>query len=179
MVDIGSGDGTLILAVARRLARRLPKVHITLVERLDIVSDATLATFADLGWRAERVPADVFDFFERRSQFDLVTANLFLHHFPSGRLGELLAVIARTTNVFVSAEPRRGLLPAIGCRFLWALGCNYVTRHDSAASVRAGFRGNELSALWPRERGWQLSEHEAIPFSHTFVASRSEPRAVD
>ena len=59
-----------------------------------------------------------------------------------------------------------------GCRFLWAIGCNDVSRHDAVASVRAGFSGRELCALWPGGRGWQLSEGSAWPFSHTFVARR-------
>jgi hypothetical protein len=177
IVDIGSGDGTFMLGSARRLARRWPGVTLTLVERHDIISNATLAGFAELGWRAERVSADVFDFFDRRRRYDLVIANLFLHHFPPSRLADLLALIAPTTDAFVAGEPRRGLLPAIGCRLLWAFGCNHVTRHDAAASVRAGFRGKEMSALWPRDGGWQLAERDAIPFSHTFAARRTEPGA--
>ena len=121
--------------------------------------------------------ADVFDFFDSPWQFDLVTANLFLHHFPSARLAELLAAIARSARVFVTGEPRRGWAAAIGCRFLPLFGCNDITLHDSAASVRAGFRGGELSALWAREDRWRLSEHAAIPFTHCFAAVRSETGA--
>ena len=45
-----------------------------------------------------------------------------------------------------------------------SLGANDVTRHDAVASVRAGFAGKELSALWPGgwlelERTWRLSLH--------------------
>jgi hypothetical protein len=50
------------------------------------------------------------------------------------------------------------------------IGCNAVTRHDAAASVRAGFAGRELSALWPARPGWRLREGRAGLFSHLFVA---------
>jgi hypothetical protein len=52
------------------------------------------------------------------------------------------------------------------------IGCNGVTRHDAKASVRAGFTENELSNMWPAEKGWNLAEHQAGPFSHCFVAQR-------
>ena len=173
MVDIGAGDGTFALSIARRLARHWRGVSVTLVDRQNIVSDATISAFEGLGWRAERVSADVFEFFARSRELDLVTANLFLHHFPDERLAELLAAIARSARAFVAGEPRRGPAAAIGCRFLPIFGCNEITLHDSAASVRAGFRGQELSARWPNGAGWKLSEHRAIPFTHCFTATRA------
>ena len=173
LVDIGSGDGTFALSIARRLARRWRGVSVTLVDRQNIVSNATIGAFESLGWRVERVSADVFEFFGRSPQLDLVTANLFLHHFPDEILAELLATIARSTRVFVVGEPRRGPAAAFGCRFLPIFGCNEITLHDSAASVRAGFRGEELSALWPRTAGWSIYERAAIPFTHCFAATRA------
>jgi hypothetical protein len=39
--------------------------------------------------------------------------------------------------------------------------------------VKAGFRDQELSARWPADLGsWQLDEHAAGPFSHSFSARR-------
>ena len=173
IADIGTGDGTFALSLARRLAPHWPGVRIDLVDRRPAVSEATLAAFAGLGWRAESLPADVFAFFGNGRRFDVVTANLFLHHFPETVLGDLLDGIARSADVFVAGEPRRGAAGAIGCRLLPLFGCNDVTRHDSAASVRAGFRGAELSALWPKANGWYLFERGAPPFTHSFAARRN------
>jgi hypothetical protein len=50
------------------------------------------------------------------------------------------------------------------------LGANDVTRHDAVASVRAGFRGHEISNLWPRQSGWTLHEQGIPPFTHGFTA---------
>jgi len=47
-----------------------------------------------------------------------------------------------------------------------------VTRHDAVVSVRAGFRGGELAALWPRGEGWTIEERARGPFGHAFVARR-------
>jgi hypothetical protein len=49
-----------------------------------------------------------------------------------------------------------------------------ITRHDAIVSVRAGFVGRELSALWPVDNQWQLSEQSAGWFSHCFIAKRNE-----
>jgi SAM-dependent methyltransferase len=172
VVDIGSGDGTFMLALARRLALRWQNVSLTLIDRQPVVGRPTIDAFARLGWRVESLCADAFEFFGSGRQFDLVTANLFLHHFPAGGLANLLARIARSTSVFAAGEPRRGVAAALGTRLLWALGCNDVTLHDAPASVRAGFRGLELSGLWPKSSGWVLHERGAPPFTHSFAATR-------
>ena len=52
------------------------------------------------------------------------------------------------------------------------IGCNDVTRHAAKISVRAGFTENELSALWPSDSGWRLTERPAGQFTHCFVAQR-------
>lgn len=170
MVDIGTGDGRAALAVARRLSRHWRGVRLTLVDRQNLVSDDIVAAFSRLGWTVERSSAEIFDFLSRGTQFDVMTANLFLHHFSDEHLGHLLKMASGSTKVFVAGEPRRDAAALFGCRLLPLLGCNEITRHDSVASVRAGFRGRELSALWGQE-GWALFEHRAIPFSHCFAAT--------
>jgi hypothetical protein len=50
------------------------------------------------------------------------------------------------------------------------LGCSEVAREDAIISVRAGFRGKELSELWPRQDHWELQEDAAKLFTHRFVA---------
>ena len=100
------------------------------------------------------------------------------------RLGEELDGLARVDLQHLRAaheperrgdsacEPRRSRFALRASRLLGLIGCNDVTRHDAAASVRAGFAGRELSALWPDEAGWQIDERPAAPFSHLFVARR-------
>ncbi len=168
IVDLGAGDGTLALAVARRLRR--PHVRLTLVDRAPVVHGVTLDQLAELGWHARIAAADVFDFLAAaREPFDAMFVNLFLHHFDDANLSRLLAAAAPRTRLLVACEPRRGALALAGSRLLWALGCNGVTRHDALASVRAGFAAQEISALWPA-RGWRLEERAAWPFSHLFSA---------
>jgi hypothetical protein len=101
-----------------------------------------------------------------------VITNLFLHHFEDARLAELLHIISRRAKLFIAIEPRRACWPLFCSRLLWIIGCNDVTRHDAAASVRAGFAGRELSALWPDRKNWRLTERRAGLFSHLFITQR-------
>jgi hypothetical protein len=172
LIDLGGGDGRFMLAVARGLGWR--GVTLTVVDRHPALSEATHAAFAALGWRLETVAADAREFLEATPAqgAGAVTANLFLHHFPDDHLRRLLAAAARTAPLFAACEPRRGALPLLGSRLLWTLGCGPVTRYDAPVSVRAGFRGRELSDLWPQP-GWLRQEHAARLFTHCFVAARA------
>jgi O-methyltransferase len=175
LVDLGGGDGAFALAVARRLAPRWPDVMVILLDRQDIVGAETRAAFRALRWRLETVRMDVFDFLASPDVVgaDVMMANLFLHHFHGERLARLLGEVSRAVPLFVACEPRRAPLAQAGSRMLWALGCNKVTRHDAASSVRAGFAGQELSNLWPADQGWELRESAAWLFSHRFVARKN------
>ena len=174
IIDLGSGDGTFMLKVARQFSPRWRDVTVTLLDRHDIVSRETRDHFTDLHWRAEPLAADVFDFLELmpHADIDAVIANLFLHHFEDWQLERLLKQAVRRAPLLVACEPRRGRLPLLLSAMTWAIGANEVTRHDVVASVRAGFRGQELSALWPEPDRWLLHEWAASPLSHCFVAVR-------
>jgi len=168
IADLGSGDGHLMLAIARRLRR--PAVELTLVDRAPVVSDATLAEFGALGWRVRVVARDALAFL-REEPIEVVVANLFLHHLDAEALRQLFKLCSERARLVAACEPRRSQLALLGCRLMWFIGANDVTRHDAVVSVRAGFTGRELSALWPAT--WTLDERSAPPFSHLFVAKRA------
>jgi hypothetical protein len=170
LIDLGSGDGTFLLRVARRLRWR--RVTALLVDQRDSVTPATRAAFAALGWRAESLAADAREVLAQGVPVDVITANLFLHHLATEDLRALFADAARSTALFVACEPRRNAFSYAASRMVWALGCNHVSRHDAAVSVRAGFTDRELSALWPDAAAWHVEEFAALPFTHCFVARR-------
>ena len=172
IVELGGGDGTFMLCVARKLGWR--DVALVLVDRQDIVAEETRIGFAQAGWRVQVRRRDVFEFLDDgHDAADVVVANLFLHHFSDANLARLLRGAAALAPLFVACEPRRSLLALAGSRLLFAIGCNDVSRHDAVASVRAGFLGSELSRLWPKGEEWRLHEAPAWPFSHSFAASRA------
>ena len=178
IAELGAGDGSLLLGIARRRARAWPRVAITLVDRQDLLDAATRAAYGSFGWQANAAVMDVFDWLEQEAprRYDAIVANLFVHHFEFGALRRLLGAIARITECFIACEPRRSQVARLGSYLVGALGANAVTRRDAVLSVRAGFRDHELSACWPDDGEWRLSEGEARLFSHTFTAVRRKQR---
>lgn len=175
VLELGAGDGTLLLGLARRLQGAWPTVELTMLDRLELVTPGTLAAYAALGWSARAEVADVRDWAAAttaRPRWDLVTTTLFLHHFQGRALRTLVAAMARHSERAFACEPHRGWLALAGSRCVGALGANAVTRHDAIASVRAGFCGTEISALWPAQGGWHCQESRGGLFCQTFSASR-------
>ena len=174
LLELGAGDGSMLLRLARRRASAWPALQVTLLDRLKLVSQGTLDEFRALGWSPSVVADDVFDWLPktREPQWDVVFANLFMHHFSSAELQRLLAWIAARSRVFFCCEPRRAALPLAASHLVGLIGAGPITRQDAVMSVHAGFRAQELSRLWPNPRDFRLHEYAAGLFSHCFLAVR-------
>jgi len=176
LLELGAGDGSLMLRLAQKRAVSWPNVRVTLLDRLNLIAPQTLNGIREAGWTPTVMALDVFDWVAQRddSRWDVVLANLFVHHFASDELQRLLAGIAARTCVFLCCEPRRSALALAGSHMVGLLGAGRVTRRDAVSSVHAGFRARELSSLWPTKRDWVVSEFSAGLFSHCFLAVRKE-----
>lgn len=177
ILELGAGDGTLILALAQSLAATWPKVQLGLLDRQQLVAPQTLHAIQRLGWQPEVIQQDVLDWSVQPYDegWDLVLANLFIHHFEGDALRQLLGAISSRSRAFIACEPRRSKFALSGSRMVKLLGANEVTQEDAVLSVQAGFCKRELSSLWPHKyRSWNLREYEAGLFSHCFVAVRAE-----
>ena len=180
ILELGAGDGSLALRMARRLAGSWPPVELTLLDRQALVAPETALAFGQLGWTLCPLNVDVLEWARAPTQqlpgrWDVILANLFLHHFEDDRLHDLLSAAAQRCDAFVACEPRRTLPALIGSRLMPVLGVSADTLHDAIVSVRAGFRGSELSAAWPATAtAWRLKEQRAGLFSHLFVAVRGD-----
>jgi hypothetical protein len=183
VLELGAGDGTLMLGVARALGPAWHRVELTLLDRQDLIAGDTLARYSAMGWSAVSQVADVLDWAAGADEagsrgagapaWDLVVANIFLHHFAGSQLAAVLGAVARRTDRFFACEPRRAWHTLAGSYLIGAIGVNFVTRGDAVLSVHAGFRDSELAAAWPGQGGpWQLQEYSAGVFSHCFSACR-------
>ena len=159
LIDLGSGDGQFAMSVVRSLRR---PVHLVLVDQQHVP-----------GAPEDVVISDVMEFLRglHPQPGTALMSNLFLHHFTDEFLRALFVEVSRKADYFFACEPRRSPLSLAAIRLLPLIGCNAVTRHDAAASIRAGFLGQELTALWP-EAQWKISEREGGFGSHCFMAAR-------
>jgi SAM-dependent methyltransferase len=174
ILELGAGDGTLLLRFARAQRPRWNDVELTLLDRVDLVSGQTRAAYRELGWQVNFLRADALEWAAspQTRRYDLCFANLFLHHFESAPLALLLRAVAAATDAFVACEPRRSNAARFGSRLIVLLGANDVTRQDAVKSVAAGFTDRELSAAWNTAGGdWNLVEFSALPFSHCLAAT--------
>lgn len=182
IVELGAGDGSLLLRLARSRAQAWPSIRLGLLDLQPVVAEATLAGYRQLDWTPEVIHADVFHWLAHThveadagndADAPIIIANLFLHHFEGQRLVDLIHGIAARARAFVCIEPRRSFTSLLGSHLLGAIGCNAVTRHDAVVSVRAGFADRDLSECWPRDARWALQEHAAGLFSHRLIALRA------
>jgi Methyltransferase domain len=176
ILELGAGDGSLLLRLAHAMRQRWNDVDLTLLDRQDIVTAATRDAYQKLGWRVRVERAEVLSWANQRfsQRYDLCITTLFLHHFECSNLRRLLGAIAVRTDALIACEPRRNRLARVASHFVGVMGVNNVTREDAVTSVAAGFVGPELSTMWPRtEEAWTISECLALPFSHCFTAHRA------
>jgi hypothetical protein len=176
IVELGAGDGDFLLSVVRRLQTQIPDAEATLVDRLDSFDPKIREEFKSLGWCVHTEMTEVFEWLRKAAPnaADAIIANLFLHQFKTNELAEMLRLAAHSTRLFIALEPSRAWLPRLCGRFLWVIGCGPVTRHDAGISIRAGFSGHEISAIWPDKDKWELTERPVGLFSHLFIARRKE-----
>ena len=183
VLELGAGDGSLLLGVARALPAGSPAVRLVLLDRQRLLEPGLVADYAACGWQARAQTVDVLDWAAGApgipvlppdaARWDLIVANLFLHHFESAALTQLLQAAAARSDGLLACEPRRSRFALVGSRLIGVLGVNAVTREDAMSSVRAGFAGAELSALWPTDTpGWRVHEYAAGLFSHCLLATR-------
>lgn len=174
ILELGAGDGSLMLRFARSLRPPWRDVQISFLDREDLIAPETRRALSLLGWHVEVLKKDVLDWASEPpgARYDLGVTTLFLHHFESPTLELLLRAVATRCRAFVACEPRRSGLAWTGSHLLGLLGANAVTREDGVTSVAAGFTGRELTALWPAGgASWRLREYLAWPFTHCLVAS--------
>lgn len=181
ILELGAGDGTLLLRLAAALNACWPGVELTLLDRQRTVNSRTVDAYAKLGWKVTTVCEDALIWVRQSSQrYDLCITTLFLHHFRDPELRAMLEGVAAQSGAFIAIEPRRDMLAQMGSRLIGLLGTGVVTREDAIKSVDAGFVGEEITSVWPAvEEPWWMKEYRLLPFSHCFIAARKDARTPD
>jgi hypothetical protein len=179
ILELGAGDGSLLLRWAAAVGPRWPGVKLTLLDRQRIVNSETIESYRRYGWEVTTVCEDAL-IWARQSvhqHYDLTVATLFLHHFKDSELRELLRGVLLQSRAFIAIEPRREMLAKVGSRLIGLLGTNAITREDAVKSVEAGFTGDEITAAWPStDNTWCTEEFRVLPFSHGFIAAQNDVR---
>ncbi len=179
ILEIGAGDGTLMSRVAKDLPAGRSPISFAMLDRQIVVSAATLNCYAALNWEVTVESLDILQWTERTlgdadsDRWDIVLANLFLHHFEAAELEQILRAIRCCSRAFFACEPKRSAVPLAFSHLVGFIGANAVTRKDAVLSVHAGFVGKELSQSWGDSSEWQTREFSKNLFSHCFLAIKT------
>ncbi|MBE7553325.1 MAG: methyltransferase domain-containing protein [Anaerolineales bacterium] len=149
ILDVGAGSGDVNRRLLSWATRRNIQLQVTL---MDIHPDT--CRVAQTYYRGEpRIQVRQGDIFQLAPhQADIVTASLFLHHFPAAQLPAVLQLLlqAARLGVVINDLHRHWLAWA----FIWAatrlFSGNRLIRHDAPLSVRRGFHPTDFDRL--RER---------------------------
>lgn len=159
VLELGAGTGELGLRLALRGVE---------VDGLDLAGRPD-------GWPRDRAwhATDILGFVGY-GHYQVVIANLILHHFSDPALSRLGEILGRTARVIVASEPSRSRLSLALVASLFPLfGANRVTRHDAPASIAAGFQGDELPrALGLSAQMWDVNCHASALGAYRMTALR-------
>lgn len=171
LLDLGTGSGDLLAAVARWSRKRGYKARLAGLDRrishLGFGRDS-----ASPGWAA--VCADALALPFPPHSFDFVSASLFLHHFDDRAAPDALRSFAQAARrALLVNDLERHALPYHFIRLAPFFAGSRVTRFDGPASIQQGFRKEELEALAQQAgfKRWRVRKH--LPFRLSLVAELS------
>lgn len=161
VTELGAGDGALSLRLLNAGLCRAEHLHaMDLAARSKKWPAAAQWTSGDM--LANELP-----------ESEIVIANLFLHHFTHEQLRLLGSRLSPATRLIIAAEPARFWIHTILGRLFCALAeLNHVQRHDMQASIRAGFRGDELRESLGLGDAWRVEARTHPLGAYRFMAWR-------
>jgi SAM-dependent methyltransferase len=144
ILDVGAGDCRMTAYLEQKLRRFCSGAQIVAVDRR--VSHLE-------NWRPANAPplsvaADVMHLPFLPDSFDVVTSNLFLHHFSGAAALHLLRIsLATARQAVLINDLERTWLPYWAIGHLPLIARSPITRWDGPASVRQAYRKSELKSL--------------------------------
>lgn len=104
---------------------------------------------------------------------EIVVANLFLHQFTCEELRLMGGQLSSVVRLIVASEPARRWIHTLTGRLFCELAeLNHVQRHDMQASIRAGFRGDELREALALDATWRTCVSNHPCGAYRFMAWR-------
>jgi len=148
VLDIAAGSGDLVVAMARRAARRALPIRFTGADISETACARIRENARQAGVAIEDETADALDP-ARANTHDVVMCHLFVHHLPEEQIVRLLEVMrerARRAIVITDlVRSRSGHALALGASRL--LTRSRVVHVDAPRSVRAALTPRELGGL--------------------------------
>ena len=155
LLDVGTGSADIPQALLDWCQQEGVRLSATAVDLR--VSHATMFFSGNGCEKAlSLVAADALRLPFANESFTWVTASLLLHQFDEDQGVEVLRELYRVAQCSVLINDlERGRVPFVFMKLAWPVFAqSYVTRHDSAVSIRQAFKPQELEEL-ARRAGFQ------------------------
>jgi 2-polyprenyl-3-methyl-5-hydroxy-6-metoxy-1,4-benzoquinol methylase len=138
LLDVGSGSADLPSLLVRSTAGRV----------LAVAVDIKLLHLREAPADVERVVADVRALPFGPGSFDVVTANLFLHHFDGAQAADVLRTLyGLARRALIVNDLRRAWVPYVFGRLTFPLLFrSYVSVEDGLLSIRRAFTRDEMAS---------------------------------
>jgi len=149
ILDLATGSADIPLAIVRWSRGVGHDVRVTALDRHPLTLDAA-AEHVRGEPRVTLLRADALRPPFEPGCFDYVVSSLFLHHLTNQQVEATLGLMRRLAcRGVIWNDLLRHRRAAWWCRLL-TFASNGIVKHDAAASVRAGFRRNEVESLRDR-----------------------------
>ena len=161
LLDVGAGSGDLGAAVKRRF----PAARV-------VLCDLKSQHMHRSGMPRVAAAADRLPFRDR--SFDFVAASLLLHQFRDSDVVRLLQAFGQASrHAVLINDLERHRFPLLFIRLTAPIFArSYVTRHDAPASIRQGFRPQELRELARAAGFTDFSVRRHLPWFRLSLVAR-------
>jgi ubiquinone/menaquinone biosynthesis C-methylase UbiE len=147
ILDLGSGDCDIPLAVARWAGLQGFKVEFTCLDHDAKAVELAQREIARCNCRAIKVlTADIF-MYQPAGEFDYAIGSMTFHHFTDEEIDRLITHLRGFVRKAVLINDLRRCLPNYIACFALALPFDPAIRHDGLLSIRRGFKPRELAQM--------------------------------
>lgn len=147
ILDLGCGNGDLLRVVAkwgRQTGRPLALIGIDGNAFTVNYAERLSADFPEISYRTEMIPSDYL----KKEPYDVVLCTLFLHHFATDGLLQLLKVITNQARIGVVVNDlHRSRMAYFLFNLLTLFIPNRMVREDGLTSILRGFKRRDLEQL--------------------------------
>jgi ubiquinone/menaquinone biosynthesis C-methylase UbiE len=178
ILDIGTGCADIPLHLIEHAEKHDLKIRVLALDNnarhLKIAREDLTATNKSNARNIHLLQADAFRLPLPDNSVDVVVSSLFLHHFRSLQIVELLREFHRVSRVgWAMNDLVRHLVPLVFFRLTKPVFArSYITRHDGEASLRRGYTTEEMKRIVAPIRGACLQEH--FPFRMSIVCEKCD-----
>lgn len=171
LADIGSGGGDMLREMALWFRKKQIKANLFGMDANQFMVDFgknECKNFEEIQFFKK----NIFDLTPQEAQYDIITLNLFCHHFTEKELSEIFKKLKNCCNYLIINDLERNPIAYYSIKFLTILfNGSYLVKNDAPLSVLRAFNRNELLTLlknsgyknvtirWQWAFRWQVIAH--------------------